>query len=402
MTGTHKNRLIYSILLVLIAIVFSFISLNYFVSPFVWIGFAWLMVCIFYFIISGEKARIVLINIMVVLFTLSSFEAFVWIYMYRATRHIKQTGNLYKKDYYFRVDDLLGYSPNKNVTANAKKFYKDELLFNVNYTIDDKGLRQSPPLDTAEHHDCILFFGCSMVFGEGLEDDETIPYQLGLLSDGKYNIYTFGFHGYGPHQMLSALQNGLTEKVLKNNEPIHVIYVGLIEHALRSAGKISWDQHAPRYTLKDGTVYYDGRFDDGIFYTNPVLAKVYGYLNKSHIWQKIIEKRRVMTDADVELFLSIIKQAQIEVARLYPNAKFDVIMWNSSKYEEYARAQQGFDERNLSITWINEILPHYDENIDQYRIHPKHEKHPNAYANRIVARYVLDHFIDPPQVSALP
>jgi hypothetical protein len=337
------------------------------------------------------------VNIIVVLFTLTGFEAFLWLYMSSRTKEIKNVGDLYKKDYYFRTDDILGYAPHKNVKANSKKYQGEQLLFDVDYTIDENGLRKSPPFNSSAVDESILFFGCSMVFGEGLRDEETIPYQLGELSGGKYRIYNFGFHGYGPHQMLSAIENGLVQNILADGKnPKNIIYIGLVEHALRSAGKISWGEHAPRYALKDGKVYRAGRFDDGVFYENPFLAKSFFYVKKSFIYQKIAEKRRVMDDQDLQLFVALIKQSQRELAKIYPTCKFNVILWNNNKYQEYAQVITGFKEKNLEISWINEILPDYDANPKQYRIHPTFEKHPNGLANKIVARYILDHIVELP------
>ncbi|MBN1558942.1 hypothetical protein JW998_01740 [candidate division KSB1 bacterium] len=390
MSSMIRKKSIISGLVCCAAVIFSLLSLNYFVAPFVWLGMSWLAVTLYFFAGAKEKTRLLLINVIVVLFTLTSFEAFVWLYTARAIKNIKQVGDLYIKDFYFRKDDILGYSPNKNVKANTKKYYKDQLLYDVDYTIDEHGLRQSPPCDRSDHHEAIIFFGCSFAFGEGLKDHETIPYQVGTLSGGAYQIYNFGFHGYGPHQMLAAIENGYIQKVLENSAPTHIIYIGLVEHALRSAGKISWDNHAPRYSLQDGHIYHAGRFDDGMIYTHAILAPAVEYLKKSHIYQKIAEKRRVMTDEDLELFLEIVERSQIELAHIYPAAKFHVIMWNDIKYDRYEKALNGFKERKINAIWINEILPNYTDDHKQYRIHRIHEKHPNALANQIVARYILE------------
>jgi hypothetical protein len=58
------------------------------------------------------------------------------------------------------------------------------------------------------HH----IFGCSFTFREGVEDREAMPYLVGELS--KYIVYNFGFHGYGAHQMLSALEYGIVDRIV--------------------------------------------------------------------------------------------------------------------------------------------------------------------------------------------
>ena len=338
----------------------------------------------------------VLLNILVVILTLTCFEAFLWRYTTRYTRHIKHGGDLYKEDFYFRKDDALGYTPHKNVKAHATKSFDDLLLFDVHYTIDENGLRKSPPCSETAQDNCLLFFGCSMVFGEGLEDEETLPYQTGLLSGGKYKIFNFGFHGYGPHQMLSIIENGLLDEVVTcTADPKHIFYVGLVEHALRAAGKTSWGEHAPRYALAENQVYLAGRFDDSIFHTNRWLAKSIFHLKKSYIYQKISDKKKVMTDQDVQLFLRILKKSQLELKKKYPDSAFTIILWDNNKYQEFAPVIAYFKAHDINVKWINEILPNYDTEKNKYRIHPKHEKHPNARANRIIAQYLLDNLIEP-------
>ena len=81
--------------------------------------------------------------------------------------------------------------------------------FGHGYTIGPNGLRVSPPYEEVADVPCALFFGGSFTFGTGVEDDEALPYVAGILSEGKYRVYNFGYRGYGPHQMLAALESGL-------------------------------------------------------------------------------------------------------------------------------------------------------------------------------------------------
>ena len=53
------------------------------------------------------------------------------------------------------------------------------------------------------------------MFGAGLNDTEAMPYQVGLKTNGEYRIYNFGVNAYGPHHMLSALEHGFVENIIK-------------------------------------------------------------------------------------------------------------------------------------------------------------------------------------------
>jgi len=56
----------------------------------------------------------------------------------------------------------------------------------------------------------INVFGGSWVFGEGLNDNETLPYYLQKIFPD-YKVTNFGFHGWGPHNALYLLENNYAE-----------------------------------------------------------------------------------------------------------------------------------------------------------------------------------------------
>ena len=91
-----------------------------------------------------------------------------------------------------------------------------------------------------------------------------MPYQVSRKTHGIYRVYNFGFHGYGPHQMLSALEHSLVEGIVEC-VPQYAIFQALVSHVSRSAGSASWEQHGPKYILgKDGQVHYVGSFDQRV------------------------------------------------------------------------------------------------------------------------------------------
>ena len=76
--------------------------------------------------------------------------------------------------------------------------------------------------------------------------------------------YNLAFNGYGPHQMLAILENGLEREVVHCKPDID-IYQGIVHHVARVNGIVKWDSHGPRYVLNDdGDLYQDGHFDDAV------------------------------------------------------------------------------------------------------------------------------------------
>lgn len=74
---------------------------------------------------------------------------------------------------------------------------------------------------------CVLFFDDSLTFGEGVNDNQTMPYRVGMRSAGALRVYNFAFHGYGPHQMLAQIELGVVRDTI-DCLPDHAIYQAII------------------------------------------------------------------------------------------------------------------------------------------------------------------------------
>ena len=116
-------------------------------------------------------------------------------------------------DRYFHTDDRYGYAPAANDRVRATRRENHEVVYDVVYNFDSHGLRMTPP-DGESGGECILFFGGSFAFGQGVADHETLPSLVGQKTGGRFRAYNVGFHGYGPHQMLYALEHGVIEQVV--------------------------------------------------------------------------------------------------------------------------------------------------------------------------------------------
>ena len=230
-------------------------------QPFLWSFILWIIVAFSAAAwVKATRLKAVLVNFSAVLLALATYEAYLW---QRETNYdpTRMQGS-YTTDY-FDTDELLGYGPAKANIATSEKYHSDNQIYSVRYTINDDGLRISPPVVEPELG-CVLFFGGSVTFGEGVEDEQSMPYQVGDLTDNHYRIYNFAFHGYGPHQMLAALEQGRVGKIA-DCRPTHVIYQAIIPHVERAAGLATWDKHGPRYARTPaGGVMLTGHFDDEV------------------------------------------------------------------------------------------------------------------------------------------
>jgi hypothetical protein len=132
----------------------------------------------------------------------------------------------------------LGYGPVPGRSVRAWKTVGRDRAYDVSYTIDEHGTRLTR--GSIQGPGTFLFFGGSFVFGEGIDDEETLPFFFSRQLGFRYNVLNLGFSGYGPHQMLRALEIGQFVEAVA--EPVvAAIYVGGPSHVFRLAGRSWWD-----------------------------------------------------------------------------------------------------------------------------------------------------------------
>jgi hypothetical protein len=284
------------------------------------------------------------------------------------------------------------------------------LLYEVKYTIDEHGLRvTSPSINTRKaESSCVLFFGDSFTFGEGVDDAETMPYRLAVKTNQRYQAYNFGFLGYGPHQMLAQLQRGVVDGTIECT-PVMAIYQALPGHVSRAAGLEAWDQSGPRYVpAEDGLVSWEGRFDEGkpddvrgrfrAFHRNlPMEAK--RYLEKSALYRALLYMHRAVTDHDLDVFLRIVEQSRRIIESRYPGASFHVVFWDfSGENPVESKIISGLKQKGIPVHLISSILPGYRGHENRYKIHPA-DGHPNPLAHDLVADYIVKTILTPSIVA---
>jgi hypothetical protein len=317
---------------------------------------------------------------------------------------------IYPDGGFFVPDDVLGWAPAKGAHAHAIKYLPaglqhrpEGLLFDRIYTIDSNGLRVAPPFRKDDLAGTVLFFGCSFTFGDGLGDTETMPYQVGVQSGGRYRIFNFAFQAYGPHQMLAAIENGMVRRIV-DTTPQYAIYVALPSHVWRVAGRVAWGGHAPRYLLDaSGTPHQSGYLRD----RKPLAQRLgirrgVGQLNKSAIYRLLSNGDSRVNDDDIRLYFAVVRRSQELLTAQYPGLQFHVILWPNQDAQQqryaYERMRDQFLRMGYPLHLVEEILPEYSAHRSRFVLNSPTDTHPNALANRLIAQYVLDKVL--PQSAA--
>ena len=86
---------------------------------------------------------------------------------------------------------------------NNYDYYK--IIYDVVYSAYNNGFRKTRgDIDSKEVY---VFLGCSFTFGDGLNDDETLPYYFSKLFDFKKNVVNCGVQATSTNTTLNILYN---------------------------------------------------------------------------------------------------------------------------------------------------------------------------------------------------
>lgn len=179
------------------------------------------------------------------------------------------------------------------------------VIYDVAYTIDESLLRRTV---SSESGPTIAFFGDSFTFGEGVDDDETMPQSFADLTERRFHVLNLGFPGYGPNQALYAIESGAFDTLLGSDIRLFVLMTAPW-HAERTACKAPFALRGPAYRLQNGRVIYDGACSEG-----PSLL-LREWIQNTALYRLVLEPyiQRVAHD-DITLYIEIVV-ATVDLAK---------------------------------------------------------------------------------------
>jgi hypothetical protein len=262
-------------------------------------------------------------------------------------------------------------------------------IYDVVYSVDACSRRVTPVTDSGSRHDHLLFFGCSFTYGEGLPDDETLPYFV-VRSAPAYRPYNYAFHGHSPTEMLAKMESGSLPGEVPEKQGI-LIYVFMDAHVARVIGSMrvatSWGRNRPYYCLdRDGNPVHHGDFTTG----RPLLSGIYRLFSHSRLLQALqIDLPPRVTARHLQLTARIIDSARKLYLQRFPAGDFYVVIYPGSRYGH--RLQPLLERMGVKVLDYSGL---FDRNDLRYVISPE-DRHPNRLANEtLAAQLVRDLHLD--------
>lgn len=377
--------------------VFSVVALAFLPLPFAFVGFVAFALCVICaFKTHNLKLKLALSYISVLPLCVGIGEIYGFLKM-SSNQTTKDIQTEYPKTYW-ADNNITGYGALPNVSGKSISRNKrtGEIIYDITYSTNENGWRKIPS-SNANSKKCFLFFGDSFTYGEGLNDDETLPFFFGKeMKD--YQIFNFGLHGYGPHQALALILSGEVERVLsdKKCESINALYESLIDHIRRANGLAWWEQggkNIPKFKIINNQVIWinaNKNLKEKINLIHELSLTKYG--RKSYLLKMLDTQTYKFRQEYNELYFAILSTMENELkARL--NASFTLFLWDTSNLSkdlekrEFEAILKWLKNGQMQYFLMSQVADDYKDNRLKYGIH-KDDLHPNALANEKIAEFL--------------
>lgn len=228
---------------------------------------------------------------------------------------------------FFRRDDVLGISLIPDTAVTSILTIDGKPTWNVVYGTDQFGRRKTIPAGPQNKKEFAMFFGDSFLFGEGSNDEETIPSQFESRTQ-RYRAYNYGVPGYGTQQMLAKLESGALKAEVKEQFGV-AFYIYLEDvHEGRVAGQMSvvngWGRNFPYYDLDaDGNLKSKGTFATG----RPILSSLFHWLGKTQLARHLGLNLPNLDEQHYRLTAKIIEESKRLFEQQFSSTEFVVVLF---------------------------------------------------------------------------
>lgn len=244
-----------------------------------------------------KKFKIIVFNLLLLLFALLIVEGFNYYNYYVKTRNVLEL---------------------KNNAGLIQKFrYTSAHKFDVEYYnhLFSK-LIPPPPRDKRP----ILILGCSYAEGTGLEEKQTLAYKL-FEKTGR-SVYKRGIPGGGIQLALDMFETGVMKKEVPDAEYIIYVYVGYHIARLYSYQLDFIETEVnQRYKLKNNKL---------IKIKQPIFPFYYSLFTVKNIQQFIEDKTSAGEYSDYHLFNAVMDELLAQAKKNYGDVKFVILLYPSA------------------------------------------------------------------------
>lgn len=281
--------------------------------------------------------------------------------------------------------DLVGYGPRDDISFNASAIRTngDSVIYNVIYSFHN-GRRVVPNNnDSAKKN--VFFLGCSYVFGDGLNDNQTLPYYFSKYSKGSYTVFNYAFSGYGGHQALKIVEEKITKSnSFKLSDKDCVVYYFIPSHIERAAGYAIWDVYGPRYEVENNKLICKGDFEEFRFIKHNYFTKRFEIIWKNSALYKSFFQPKVC-QKDAIRMIEIVKKMD-NLLKSHGTRFIIVVGLSVHKNKQEELFYESLISNNIEHYFVDSIIIDMNVHFQDYTI--KGDGHPNEKHNLKIGEFL--------------
>ena len=291
----------------------------------------------------------------------------------------------------FVADPALGWKLRPSSVIRAVRARGEHIIYDAKYTIDGRGQRVT--LDSNPDGETVLFMGDSFMFGDGLNDDQTVPELFALKTGRRFNVVNLGVSAYGPHQIMRQIEEGVVDRAIEGKGKVRIAFLYFNDDQLpRAAGDKNqewWWKVAPQYERTDDGVRLVGTAAEVWDRRGPIERAVSEAVQKSVIAPHV--KRIVRVYPQLMLSEALVKRIRLLVRERY-GAELVVIYWSKDPSRFYPTTISWMLERTgAQLMFIPDVMPAAGLSLENALI--PEDGHPNGRLNDAIATALAKRYI---------
>ena len=281
-------------------------------------------------------------------------------------------------------DEVLGWRSQANASEVDEAWLNGKLVYRARYTTNEHGRRIVPGAVSERRERFIALFGCSMTFGTGINDDETLAFHLARLAPD-YMPYNFACPGYGTQHLLLTIQEPIEEEIdQKTGVGIYVYFVGHTRRLMGAAKVVgTWGASLPDMRLEDGNIVVKGPFAE----SRPWWVGFCRVTNKSRAIRLFRSALPDYTKNTLELTTRVILEARKEFQRKFPGSPFYVAIpycWRD--VHEHDQIAEFLKKNGIGVL-RGDLTRDPNEPVEPLLAHAAH---PSSLGNRKMAEFLVE------------
>ena len=273
------------------------------------------------------------------------------------------------------------FAPDNRIRFYARHRPSGTMLFDGAISINEYGFRETR--GNPDSDETYIFLGCSVTFGYGLSDHQTMPHYFSEAAGFEKRVVNFALSGYGVHQALRELETDLhASRAGLDPSQVKGVFFSLIDG---HASRMEFPRYtaAPYYVLRNGRPVFAGSYMEHKALSGSSRLDILVARSRTRFLQ---ERLFSGDDGKMEKLWEITLAMLGEMNRLCLEkygVPLTVVYWNN-----HPPALEKFAEWGMPVIKVEEAFAAQgDYKAVKYMLH---DTHPSPYANEVLGRHVYE------------